>query len=262
MALLLHQFLDAAVASKPAHIALVSDKRNYTYAQIGEMVVNLAAELQQRGVRRGDRVALFLDNSVELVVGVFAALAAGAVFMPINPLTKADKLAYIEGLAHPLDSIVLLSEVLNFDFATRGMDEAFSDADMAALTGLQALRDRVVKMTGKANPTTRDFIEFSRRGTIRELPVLAGTPKDVADGLEEWFVGEGCDGFVLAAGTPVDAEARGAVAAAYRRLGFTLSPRATHSAAMGTANHTIMLENDYFELLSVRCAECTASIRS
>jgi hypothetical protein len=39
--------------------------------------------------------------------------------------------------------------------------------------------------------------------------------------------------------------------AAYRRLGFTLSPRATHSAAMGTANHTIMLEDDYFELLSV-----------
>jgi catechol 2,3-dioxygenase-like lactoylglutathione lyase family enzyme len=39
--------------------------------------------------------------------------------------------------------------------------------------------------------------------------------------------------------------------AAYRRLGFTLSPRAVHSATMGTANHTIMLEHDYFELLAV-----------
>ncbi len=37
----------------------------------------------------------------------------------------------------------------------------------------------------------------------------------------------------------------------YRRLGFTLSPRGEHSAAMGTANHTLMLQNDYFELLSV-----------
>ena len=95
MALLLHQFLDAAVLSKPDHIALVCDKRTYTYAQLGEMAANVAAELQRRGVRRGDRVALFLDNSVELVVGVFAAMAAGAVFMPINPLTKADKLAYM-----------------------------------------------------------------------------------------------------------------------------------------------------------------------
>ncbi len=40
-------------------------------------------------------------------------------------------------------------------------------------------------------------------------------------------------------------------AATYRRLGFTLSPRAVHSAHMGTANHTIMLEHDYFELLAV-----------
>ncbi len=40
--------------------------------------------------------------------------------------------------------------------------------------------------------------------------------------------------------------------AAYRRLGFTLSPRAQHSEQMGTANHTIMLQNDYFELLGIR----------
>jgi hypothetical protein len=40
-------------------------------------------------------------------------------------------------------------------------------------------------------------------------------------------------------------------AATYRRLGFTLSPRAVHSAQMGTTNHTIMLERDYLELLGV-----------
>ena len=38
---------------------------------------------------------------------------------------------------------------------------------------------------------------------------------------------------------------------AWRRLGFTLSPRGTHSAHMGTANHTVMLGADYFELLGV-----------
>jgi hypothetical protein len=40
-------------------------------------------------------------------------------------------------------------------------------------------------------------------------------------------------------------------AAAYARLGFTLSPRGVHSAVMGTANHTVMLQQDYFEVLSV-----------
>lgn len=38
----------------------------------------------------------------------------------------------------------------------------------------------------------------------------------------------------------------------YRRLGFTLSPKGVHSEALGTENHTIMLQRDYFELLAVR----------
>src|ERR1700753_3611537 len=42
-----------------------------------------------------------------------------------------------------------------------------------------------------------------------------------------------------------------AAAANWRRLGFTLSPRGTHSAQMGTGNYTIMLDPDYIELLGV-----------
>jgi FMN-dependent oxidoreductase (nitrilotriacetate monooxygenase family) len=110
-----------------------------------------------------------------------------------------DKAAYIEGLAHPLDALVLLSEVLNFDFARRGLDEPFTDADLTAISGMQALRDRVVRASGKTNPTPRDFIEVSGRGTVRELPRFVGTPDAVADGLEEWFTTEACDGFVVAA---------------------------------------------------------------
>ena len=40
-----------------------------------------------------------------------------------------------------------------------------------------------------------------------------------------------------------------AAAAQWRRLGFTLSPRGTHSPLLGTGNYTIMLEDDYLELL-------------
>jgi Glyoxalase-like domain len=42
-----------------------------------------------------------------------------------------------------------------------------------------------------------------------------------------------------------------AAAANWKRLGFTVSPRGTHSAKMGTGNYTIMLSEDYFELLGV-----------
>ncbi|HEY0419730.1 MAG TPA: LLM class flavin-dependent oxidoreductase, partial [Acetobacteraceae bacterium] len=43
------------------------------------------------------------------------------------------------------------------------------------------------------------FVSFSGRGTTREFPNFTGTPKQVADQMEEWFEGRGCDGFVLVA---------------------------------------------------------------
>ena len=51
------------------------------------------------------------------------------------------------------------------------------------------MRDRVFRVTGKRNPTTRDFIEVTRRGTFHDHPRFIGSPKDVADGMEEWFGG-------------------------------------------------------------------------
>lgn len=110
-----------------------------------------------------------------------------------------DKAARIDSLHRPIDTLALLSEALNYDFAAKGMDEAFSSDELAAISGLQAIRDRVIRLSGKTNPTVRDFVEHSARGTLREMAMFVGTPAQVADGMEEWFVGGGCDGFVLAA---------------------------------------------------------------
>ena len=93
--MLLHHFLEASARQLPDKTALVCDGQRYSYAQIDRMAAELAAFLQRRGVQRGERVAIFLDNSVETVVGLYAVLKAGAVFMPVNPLTKQDKLAYL-----------------------------------------------------------------------------------------------------------------------------------------------------------------------
>ena len=110
-----------------------------------------------------------------------------------------EKRALIDGLAKPVDGLSLLSEALNYDFASKGLDEAFTDDELAGIKGLQALRDRVVASSGKRNPTLRDFVEITGRGTIREFPVFCGTPKRVADEMQAWVEGGACDGFVLAA---------------------------------------------------------------
>jgi FMN-dependent oxidoreductase (nitrilotriacetate monooxygenase family) len=110
-----------------------------------------------------------------------------------------DKFAKVDALAKPIDALVLLSEVLNFDFAAKPPDEPFTSEELQAISGLQAVRDRVIAASGKANPTVRDFVDFSGRGTVREMPTFVGSPKMVADQFEQWFSERGCDGFVIAA---------------------------------------------------------------
>ena len=106
-----------------------------------------------------------------------------------------DKWAEIRKLPLEIDALSLLSEALNFDFARKGMDEAFTDAELAEMSGLQGIRDRVLRV--KKNPTVRDFIEISGRGRVHN-PIVGG-PKEVADQLEQWFVERACDGFVISA---------------------------------------------------------------
>jgi FMN-dependent oxidoreductase (nitrilotriacetate monooxygenase family) len=109
-----------------------------------------------------------------------------------------DKRARFDKLTKPIDGLVLLSEVLNFDFSKKAYDEPFSQEEMDGISGIQAFRDRVVALSGRANPSTRDFVEFTQRGTLAEFPVFTGDSKAVADQMEAWF-GTACDGFVLAA---------------------------------------------------------------
>ena len=92
---LVHDFLERSADRLPDKVALVCDGQRLTYAEIEARANRLAHALKARGVGRGERVALFLPNSVELVVGIFAALKAGGVFVVINPTTKHNKLAYI-----------------------------------------------------------------------------------------------------------------------------------------------------------------------
>ena len=108
-----------------------------------------------------------------------------------------DKMALIETLGTDDDALSLLSEAMNFDFATKGIDEAFTDDELANISGTQSMRDRVFASSGLKNPTPRDFITHTRRA--RPNKPFVGGPKEVADGLEEWFTTGVCDGFVIAA---------------------------------------------------------------
>ena len=91
--MLLHHDYEASVSRRPEKAALICGADRNTYADVNRHANAIAAALRAAGVQRGDRVALFLDNGIEFVAGVYGALNIGAAFMPINPLTQDDKLA-------------------------------------------------------------------------------------------------------------------------------------------------------------------------
>ena len=97
-----------------------------------------------------------------------------------------EQRALTASMAKPIDSMALLCEVLNVDFAKWGYDQPFTDQELASLSW-QSLRDKVIAKTGKKNPSVRDFVDASGRGQLNDGPVFCGTPTQVADEMEEWF---------------------------------------------------------------------------
>jgi amino acid adenylation domain-containing protein len=91
----LEQFLSDSARRFPDKTSIVCDGERLTYGELERQSGMLAMALQRRGLARGDRVGIFMDNSAEAVIAIFAAAKAGAVFSPINASTKADKLAFI-----------------------------------------------------------------------------------------------------------------------------------------------------------------------
>jgi amino acid adenylation domain-containing protein len=89
------QFVRRSAAVRGDKVALVANAKRMTYGELDAASDRLAHALSHGGVSRGERVAIFADNSWEAVVGIFAVLKAGAIFTPVNPSTKASKLAYV-----------------------------------------------------------------------------------------------------------------------------------------------------------------------
>ena len=89
------QFLEFSAGRTPDKVALIYDRRKFTYSNLETRCNQLANALLAADLKRWDRVAIYAENSPDVVVGIFAALKAGGVFVVINPTTKVEKLSYI-----------------------------------------------------------------------------------------------------------------------------------------------------------------------
>lgn len=104
---------------------------------------------------------------------------------------------FLDSYVHPMASLTLLSEVLNYDFSRHSLDDVVTEELINSSSGIRGLAEGVRRHLGRSELTVRDLA--AHRATLLQGPRFVGTAQHVADQMEQWFRERACDGFVLAA---------------------------------------------------------------
>lgn len=112
---LLGEALEFSYQRNPEKIAAFFAGKEYTYAELYSSAKNLALYLCSIGIEKGDRVAVFMNNSWQCAVAVYGITLAGGVFLVVNPQTKANKLQYI--LEDCSAKVIIAEAILQHEFS-------------------------------------------------------------------------------------------------------------------------------------------------
>jgi amino acid adenylation domain-containing protein/FkbM family methyltransferase len=91
----LHELIEEQAARTPDQAAVTFEQRTLTYAQLDRRAGQLARELRRLEVGPGTLVGLFVERSVEMMVGILAILKAGAAWVPIDPAYPRDRIDFM-----------------------------------------------------------------------------------------------------------------------------------------------------------------------
>src|ERR671931_748702 len=97
MAYLLHQLLRDASTRFADRPAIIDGDRTVSYGELEARSTRTAELLRSAGVRRGDRVGLYLDKSADAITALYAVLKAGAAYVPLDPHAPVARLGYVAG---------------------------------------------------------------------------------------------------------------------------------------------------------------------
>nr|WP_006913996.1 long-chain fatty acid--CoA ligase [Salinisphaera shabanensis] len=93
----LYTNLEISARRYPQRPAIIYYDTPLTYRELDDQVCALAGYLQAQGVKRGDRVLLFMQNAPQFVIGYYAILRADAAVVPVNPMNRSVELEhYVE----------------------------------------------------------------------------------------------------------------------------------------------------------------------
>ncbi|MEL6836545.1 MAG: amino acid adenylation domain-containing protein [Bacteroidota bacterium] len=95
MTFLLHQNILHQAELRPDQVAFRCGREEYRYGELAIKMQKLAQVLQESGVRRGERVGIFLHRCLETALAIYGILQAGAVYVPIDPTLPEERVRFL-----------------------------------------------------------------------------------------------------------------------------------------------------------------------
>ncbi|WP_459735731.1 AMP-binding protein, partial [Peribacillus sp. N1] len=96
----IQQIFEEQVEKTPDHIAVVYEENKLTYRELNEKANSLARTLREKGAAPEKVVALMVDRSIEMIVGVLGIIKSGAAYIPIDPDYPKERVSYILENSH------------------------------------------------------------------------------------------------------------------------------------------------------------------
>jgi amino acid adenylation domain-containing protein len=90
-----HELVEEQARIRPQALAAESQGRQLTYRELDERAESLAGRLRNHGVQADSLVAIYLERSIEMLVGLLAVWKAGGAYVPIDPEYPADRVRFM-----------------------------------------------------------------------------------------------------------------------------------------------------------------------
>ncbi|XXX82539.1 amino acid adenylation domain-containing protein [Sorangium sp. So ce134] len=159
-----HEIFEAQADRTPEAVALVSEAQRLTYRELECRANQVARALRAMGVGLESRVGLYLDRSIEMMVGLLGVLKAGAAYVPLDPAYPRRRLDFMVSDAEP--AVILTRRALRSSLPERAARVLCFDEDREFLS-----RQPAQRIASGAAPSNLAYVIYTSGST--------GVPKGV-----------------------------------------------------------------------------------
>ncbi|MDC9588815.1 amino acid adenylation domain-containing protein [Xenorhabdus sp. XENO-10] len=143
--MLVHQLFEAQVQRTPDAIAVVFEKQSLSYDELNKRANRLAHHLITLGVRPDDRVAICIERSLEMMIGLLGILKAGGAFVPLDPTYPTERLTYMLNDSAP---VALITQTMMVETWNNNLPTILLDTQECSVLGAKSEENPIIQAMG------------------------------------------------------------------------------------------------------------------